>query len=50
MLKSVRIWYELWREFNGFPPEYISELEAATTKADSKSEAKSDSKDMEDKK
>ena len=50
LLKSVRIWYELWREFNGFPPEYISELEAATAKADSKSEAKSDSKDMEDKK
>jgi hypothetical protein len=22
MLKDVPIWYELWRQFNGFPPEY----------------------------
>jgi hypothetical protein len=23
MLKDVPIWYELWRQFNGFPPDYI---------------------------
>jgi adhesin transport system membrane fusion protein len=22
MLKNVSIWYELWRQINGFPPEY----------------------------
>jgi multidrug resistance efflux pump len=22
LLKDVRIWYELWRQFNGFPPDY----------------------------
>lgn len=22
MLKDVKIWYELWRQINGFPPEY----------------------------
>ncbi|MFM7726623.1 MAG: HlyD family secretion protein, partial [Flavobacteriales bacterium] len=23
MLKDVPIWYELWRQFNGFPPDYL---------------------------
>jgi multidrug efflux pump subunit AcrA (membrane-fusion protein) len=23
MLKDVPIWYELWRQFNGFPPDYM---------------------------
>jgi len=22
LLKNVRIWFELWRQINGFPPEY----------------------------
>ena len=22
LLKDVPIWYELWRQINGFPPEY----------------------------
>ncbi len=26
MLNSVRVWYELWRQFNGFPPEYNGEM------------------------
>lgn len=26
MLKDVPIWYELWRQFNGFPPDYMGEL------------------------
>jgi multidrug resistance efflux pump len=24
LLKDVPIWYELWRQFNGFPPDYYS--------------------------
>ncbi len=24
MLKDVPVWYELWRQFNGFPPEYYT--------------------------
>ncbi len=28
MLKTVRVWYELWRQFNGFPPDYVTGLEA----------------------
>jgi multidrug resistance efflux pump len=27
MLKDVPIWYELWRQFNGFPPDYIGEMD-----------------------
>lgn len=29
MLNVVPIWYELWRQFNGFPPDFISEIEVA---------------------
>jgi multidrug resistance efflux pump len=29
MLKTVRVWYELWRQFNGFPPDYVTALEAS---------------------
>jgi hypothetical protein len=25
MLKDVPIYYELWRQFNGFPADYIEE-------------------------
>ena len=27
LLKDVPIWYELWRQINGFPPDYYPELE-----------------------
>ncbi len=26
MLKDVSVWYELWRQFNGFPPDYLGEM------------------------
>jgi multidrug efflux pump subunit AcrA (membrane-fusion protein) len=26
MLKNVPIWYELWRQMNGFPPDYMGDL------------------------
>jgi len=24
MLNNVPVWYELWRQFNGFPPEFYT--------------------------
>ncbi|MBT8233873.1 MAG: HlyD family efflux transporter periplasmic adaptor subunit [Saprospiraceae bacterium] len=27
LLKNVPIWYEIWRQLNGFPPEYYQNLE-----------------------
>ncbi len=33
LLKDVPIWYELWRNINGFPPEYYKDNDAAKTKA-----------------
>lgn len=29
LLKDVPIWYELWRNINGFPPDYYKELDKA---------------------
>jgi hypothetical protein len=29
LLQDVPIWYELWRNVNGFPPEYYSPKDAA---------------------
>ncbi|HAA12642.1 MAG TPA: biotin attachment protein [Cytophagales bacterium] len=29
MLDQVPLWYEVWRQFNGFPPEYPSDLPGA---------------------
>jgi hypothetical protein len=26
MLNNVPIWYELWRQLNGFPPDYTGDL------------------------
>ncbi len=26
MLKDVPVWYELWRQFNGFPPDYVGDI------------------------
>ena len=25
LLKDVPVWYELWRNINGFPPDYYNE-------------------------
>ncbi|MBP7512557.1 MAG: HlyD family efflux transporter periplasmic adaptor subunit [Bacteroidia bacterium] len=36
MLKNVSIGYELWRQFNGFPPDYINSLESGFSGAESK--------------
>jgi len=35
MLKRVQVWYEMWRQFNGFPPDFISNFDgdASTSKA-----------------
>ncbi|WP_025764264.1 HlyD family secretion protein [Dyadobacter tibetensis] len=30
LLKNVPIWYELWRNINGFPPDYYSEQQASS--------------------
>lgn len=37
MLKDVPIWYELWRQFNGFPPDYLGSTKTATNPVDVKS-------------
>lgn len=34
LLKNVRIWFELWRQINGFPPEYYK---SSNTKMDTQS-------------
>ncbi len=36
LLKDVPIWYELWRNINGFPPDYYKTLDEATAPAKSK--------------
>jgi hypothetical protein len=28
LLKDVPVWYELWRNINGFPPDYYKKEEA----------------------
>ncbi len=38
MLKTVRVWYELWRQFNGFPPDFVTALEAAKEGKDASKE------------
>ena len=40
LLKDVPIWYELWRQINGFPADYYKKLEESidsTKKNESKS-------------
>ena len=32
LLKDVPIWYELWRNLNGFPPDYYKTIESKNTK------------------
>ncbi|MDG2246186.1 MAG: HlyD family efflux transporter periplasmic adaptor subunit [Flavobacteriales bacterium] len=36
MLKDVPIWYELWRQINGFPADYYKASQDETKKADKK--------------
>ena len=40
LLKDVRVWYELWRNINGFPPDFyqpqMDDKKGATAKKDSK--------------
>lgn len=36
LLKNVPIWYELWRQLNGFPPDFYTDLQPKETKKDSK--------------
>ena len=36
LLKNVPIWYELWRNINGFPPEYYIEKDTKKSKGDEK--------------
>jgi adhesin transport system membrane fusion protein len=34
LLKEVPIWYEVWRNLNGFPPDYYKDTKAATFQID----------------
>jgi multidrug efflux pump subunit AcrA (membrane-fusion protein) len=36
LLKDVTVWYELWRQINGFPPDYYRPQTTANTKDESK--------------
>ena len=36
LLKDVPIWYELWRNINGFPPDYYKETESVSSKKEDK--------------
>lgn len=36
LLKDVPIWYELWRQINGFPPDYYKPVNDSMAKSDSK--------------
>ncbi|MBD1398010.1 HlyD family efflux transporter periplasmic adaptor subunit [Pontibacter sp. JH31] len=38
MLNTVPIWYELWRQLNGFPPDYTGDLPVDGAKAQTKEE------------
>nr|HPH99975.1 hypothetical protein [Chitinophagaceae bacterium] len=39
LLKDVRIWYELWRNINGFPPDYYK-LQEPLSKENKESKTK----------
>jgi hypothetical protein len=32
LLKNVPVWYELWRNINGFPPDYYKSSEETKSK------------------
>lgn len=36
MLDNVRVWYEIWRNLNGFPPRFYEELVSADNQAEKK--------------
>ena len=41
MLENVRVWYEIWRQFNGFPPSlYTDPMQKSLEEKESKPEAK----------
>lgn len=43
MLQDVPIWYELWRQFNGFPPDYMGSAIDDKSKSKVKTKANSES-------
>ena len=36
LMKDVRIWYELWRQINGFPPDLYTDAQLMSINADAK--------------
>jgi hypothetical protein len=43
MLNDVPIWFEIWRELNGFPPDYVyHDEEKSSDKKESKSKSDSE--------
>jgi adhesin transport system membrane fusion protein len=40
MLDNVRVWYEIWRQFNGFPPSLYEDPEAKKTLGKDKEQKK----------
>jgi adhesin transport system membrane fusion protein len=40
LLKDVPIWYELWRQINGFPPDYYKSDSQSTSYSESKESSK----------
>lgn len=39
LLKDVRVWYEIWRQLNGFPPEYYTTADVKADKEKGKSKS-----------
>lgn len=48
MLKDVPIWYELWRQFNGFPPDYMGKTSMDTTASPKKATSSATKKEAEE--
>ncbi len=40
LLKDVRVWYEIWRQLNGFPPEYYTGRDVENDKDELKAKSK----------
>jgi membrane fusion protein, adhesin transport system len=40
LLKNVQVWYELWRQINGFPPDYYKKGTEGNALIDSKKSSK----------
>ncbi len=45
MLENVRVWYEIWRQLNGFPPSLYTEPGGVSDQVVTKSEGQAQSKD-----